>query len=256
MARTAKVAAPIRFRGIPASLTGVIPEGIDPELDLSVTLKAPRGREAKLEVSVQPDLDPRILRLALPAHVPPGSYPGTLSAGGREREIRLEVDASPLLRVVPEQLRIEAHPGDLVGVELTLLNQGNVPLELRGVQLFGIFMDGGVERALRLAYVRKLKEGERRVDILADNLAQAHGGLVKMKVQKGEGIAEPGALVALEVTLEVPKGLTRGVRYTGNWELPGLVYPVSILIPPVDDEEGKEDGKGKEDPKNRDEGVK
>lgn len=275
MARAAAGPPPIRFRGVPASLTAVVAEGLDPLSDPVLLLKGYPDKGGSTEVPVQVDLDPRILRMTLPADVAPGAYEAVLrvasgngsppeaenpkgKAGakakaaaaeddstGNDRPARVEVDAAPALRVIPEQLRLRAHPGDQVATDLTLLNQGNVPVDLRRVQPFGIFLAGGLERALRRAYVDKLSKGERRVDVIADNLAEAHGGLVKMKLQKGSGTLAPGEMRSLEVTLEIPAGLAAGSTYAGNWELAGLVYPVTVTVegappaPPEDEEPEK-----------------
>jgi hypothetical protein len=281
MARAAAGPPPIRFRGVPASLTAVVAGGMDPLSDPVLVLKGYPKKGGSTEVPVQVDMDPRILRMSLPADVAPGAYEALLrvasanggaaqaekpkgsgtarkaeakskagikagdpegGAGETELPARVEVDAAPVLRVIPEQLRLRAHPGDLVGTDLTLLNQGNVPVDLRRVQPFGIFLAGGLERALRRAYVDKLSKGERRVDVIADNLAEAHGGLVKMKLQKGYGTLAPGEMRSLEVTLEIPAGLAAGSTYAGNWELAGLVYPVTLTVegappaPPEDEQ--------------------
>lgn len=282
MARASAGPPPIRFRGVPASLTAVVAEGVDPLSEPVLVLKGYPDKGGSTEVPVQVDLDPRILRMSLPADVAPGAYEAVLrvasgagappevekpknqavsraktkdaaqdsdsaatDSAGSDRPARVEVDAAPALRVIPEQLRLRAHPGDLVGTDLTLLNQGNVPVDLRRVQPFGVFLAGGLERALRRAYVDKLSKGERRVDVIADNLAEAHGGLVKMKLQKGSGTLAPGEMRSLEVTLEIPAGLAAGSTYAGNWELAGLVYPVTLTVegappaPPEDEEPEK-----------------
>lgn len=282
MARASAGPPPIRFRGVPASLTAVVAEGVDPLSEPVLVLKGYPDKGGSTEVPVQVDLDPRILRMSLPADVAPGAYEAVLrvasgagappevekpknqavsraktkdaaqdsdsaatDSAGSDRPARVEVDAAPALRVIPEQLRLRAHPGDLVGTDLTLLNQGTVPVDLRRVQPFGVFLAGGLERALRRAYVDKLSKGERRVDVIADNLAEAHGGLVKMKLQKGSGTLAPGEMRSLEVTLEIPAGLAAGSTYAGNWELAGLVYPVTLTVegappaPPEDEEPEK-----------------
>lgn len=231
MARATKAPAPIRFRGTPAALAAVVTDAVDPEGTMSVSVALAGAKRAPVEAMVQTDFDPRILRLTLPQQVPPGVYDGTLLIDGKERPIRLEVDPAPLLHVIPEQLRLEAHPGDLVGADLTMLNQGNVPVTLRRVQAIGIFMSGGIERALRRAYVQKLAKSQRRMDVIADSLAEAHGGLLKMRIERGAGQIAPGEVSELQVVLHVPSELARGSTYGGNWELPGMVYPITVQVP-------------------------
>lgn len=241
MASGTKDAPPLRFRGIPQSLTGVVPDRDDGDLDVGVSFRRP-GADEPEEVAVSYDPDPRVLRLSLPSDVGPGTYAGTLRMGTGERAVELEVEAAPGLRVIPEQLRIGARPGQTVDVELVLLNHGNVPVEVRRTQAIGIFMQGGVERALHRAYVEKLEKGQRRVDVLAETLAEAHAGLVKMRLRKGYGSVAPGELRQLAASLDVPAGAAAGRTYGGNWELANLVYPVTITV--LDDGDGEEPGEG------------
>jgi hypothetical protein len=245
MARaTSPAAHPIRFRGTPAALAAVVVDELARQSPMVLRLKLGKPERAPLEVMVQTDFDPRILRASLPADVPPGAYGGVLQSNGTAREVQVEVDSAPRLHVVPEQLRIQAHPGDMVGADLTILNQGNVPVQIRAVQAVGIFQSGGIERALRRAYVLKLARGERRMDAIADGLAEAHGGLVRMKVDQGSGEIAPGEIRELHLILHVPRELEAGALYSGTWELPGLVYPVNVQVageeaPP---DEGEDDG--------------
>ncbi len=240
MAAKSRTTKPLRFRGVPASLTGVVPDRDDAEQEVRVSYRPSGSKEAR-DVMVLGDSDPRIVRLTLPDDVEPGTYEGTVMLGDEERDARLEVEAAPGLRVVPEQLRVQAHPGDLVGADLTLINTGNVPVQVRRTQVFGVFMEGGVERALHLGYVDKQKGDRRRVDVIADNLAQAHPGLVKMKISRGYGKVGAGELRELEVTLDIPSSVKAGRTYRGNWELANLVYPVTITVSAKAEEEPDED---------------
>jgi hypothetical protein len=221
----------IHLRGIPMSLAGVLPDGASETGDLAITIRGYPSDHDTLDVAVQRDVDPRIIRATVPVETPPGAYQGTLTGGASERAVVLDVEPSPSLRVVPEQMRIDAKPGETVHRTLNVLNGGNVPVPMRRVQAFGVFMAGGVERALRRGYVRTLAKDQRRVDVIADNLADAHGGLVRMTITSGADSIAPGALEPLEVDVKIPTGLTAGAVYGGNWELPGLVYPVVITVP-------------------------
>ncbi len=231
MARArSKKAAPIRFRGAPFALSGVVAEAVDPLIDILVKLKIPKSRGGPIEAMATADVDPRVLRLTLPPDVAPGRYDAVATIEGEEVPAVVEVEPQPGLRVFPESLRIDAHAGDLVGVDVSVLNTGNVPIEMRTRQAFGIFLEGGLERALRQAYVARLEEGVRRIDVLAETLADSHGGLVKLKVTRGSGEIPPGELREVEMNLSVPAGLKPGHTYSGNWELASLVYPVRIAV--------------------------
>ena len=221
---------PVVFRGIPSSLTGVLLDATQPGTDIALTVRGIRGAKEALEFAVQSDLDPRVLHLFLPSGVPPGSYQGELSVDGATRPAQVDVEPEPSVRVFPEQMRIFARAGETVSRALTILNAGNVPITLRKVQAFGVMLTGGIERALRRAYVTRLAVAERRIDVLAESLAEAHGGLVRMSVVNGAGVLQQGELRSIDVSVRIPPNLAAGTEYTGNWELAGLVYPVTIQV--------------------------
>jgi hypothetical protein len=220
----------VQFCGIPSSVTGVLPGATEPANEIVLTVRGIRGAKDAAEFSVQSDFDPRVLRLMLPPDVAPGSYAGELSVDGRAWPARVDVEAAPHLRVFPEQLRIAAGAGETVTRSLTILNAGNVTIALRTVHAIGVMLAGGIERALRRAYVSRPTDGQRRIDILADALAEAHGGLVKLSIVDGAGELPAGELRTIDVSMRIPEKLAAGADYTGNWELAGLVYPVTIQI--------------------------
>lgn len=223
-------ADPVYFRGIPSSLTGVLRDATEPANDIALTVRGIRGVKEALEFAVQSESDPRVLHLFLPPDIAPGSYQGELSVDGTTRPARIDVEPEPQVRVFPEQLRLSVRGGETVSRSLTILNAGNVPITLRKVQAFGVMLTGGIERALRRAYVTRLAVAERRIDVIADSLAEAHGGLVKMSVTNGAGVLQQGELRTIDVSIRIPANLAAGTEYTGNWELAGLVYPVTIQL--------------------------
>jgi hypothetical protein len=51
-----------------------------------------------------------------------------------------------------------------------------------------------------------------------------------MKIEKGDGDLAPGEVRELHLILHVPGELAPGSEYSGNWELPGMVYPIAIQV--------------------------
>lgn len=220
---------PILFRGMPYALTAVLAERV-PSAGAQVCSLSGIGAQGRLEASAFPDVDPRILRLTLPPQTSAGTYEGTLELAGRARSAKFQIDPLVELRLFPEQSRFSVVPGGEVTGRWHVLNNGNVTVDLPEVIPFGIFLQGGVERALRQAYVATPKEGQRRVDLLADSLAEAHGGLVKAKLTKGGGPLASGELRPLEATFHLPAKLMPGRTYTGNFELPGLSHAIGFDV--------------------------
>jgi hypothetical protein len=226
-------AEPLRFRGTPGSLSAALAEGEITARRLPIRLAVSGKRAAQQPLTaratrLEGDL---VLQLTLPARTPPGTYEGTAEVDGDERPIVVEVEPEIELEVVPDQLTIEASPGEHVAVALTIVNAGNVAVEIRRAYAFGIFAAGGLERALHRAYTSKRPEGERRVDFLFDQLADEHGGVVRVAIEEGSGELKPGEARAARVRFHVPPDLHRGRTYTGTLPLYDVRYYVRLVVP-------------------------
>jgi hypothetical protein len=226
-------AAALHFRGTPGSLSAAVAEGEIVARRLAVRLGVGGGkrkasppltaRAARLEGDL-------VLQMTLPARTPPGRYEGTVDIDGEDRPVVVEVEAEVELEVVPDQLTLHASPGEHVGAELTIANAGNVGVEIRGAYAFGIFAAGGLERALHRAYTGKRAEGERRIDFLFDQLADEHGGVVRVAVEEGSGALAPGETRDVRVSFHVPSDLHTGRTYTGTLPLHDLRYYVRLIV--------------------------
>lgn len=221
---------PLSFRGTPFGLSAVLKERPTERVPVPVVLKVPKKYGGPIEAQAFPEDDARVVSMTLPRFTAPGVYKGTAVVDGVERAVVVDVEPELDVRLYPHQLTLQAHPGDLVGTDLTIVNMSNVDVDVRRVHAIGIFRQGGIERAIRQAYVADVRDGERRVDILAEALSDSHGGLLKAKVTSGSGTIAPDEVCDLAVTFEVPRGLEAGSVYTGNWELHNLVFPIRIMI--------------------------
>ena len=218
----------VRFRGTPLSLAALVGAPGEVVGEHPLTLAGPEkavlagGRELRA-IAVPDD---GLMRLHLPRSTPPGTYQATMTVGGAEREVEIVVDPEVFLRLFPERLILTAAAGARVSANLTLVNLGNVQVEVRGAYAFGLFDVGGVERAI--ARMVSAKQGERRTDVFADALAEEHGGLVRMKVESGEGVVPPGESRELNLTLQVPQNIRPDHTYWGTWPLYNVRYYVRV----------------------------
>jgi hypothetical protein len=171
-----------------------------------------------------------VLQMTLPPRTPPGTYEGTVELDGEQSPVVVEVEPEIELVLVPDQLTLRGAPGDRVQAELTIANAGNVAVEIRRAHGIGIFAEEGLERSLHRAYRDERPEGVRRIDYLADLLAEEHGGIVRVGVEEGAGDLEPGETRELRVSFHLPADLKPGHTYTGTWPLHDLRYYVRLLI--------------------------
>lgn len=248
MADVEEIRQLIRFRGPPADLTAALVEPVEGVTDLPVTVEFEKKGAEELEAIAVTEAEGHVLRLALPERTAPGSYTGAVALNGEEQAVRLEVEPAPDVRVVPESLRIAAEPGSRTSVDVSILNLGNVPVSVRGTQAVGLFLEGGVERALHRAYVDKMKEDARRVDVFAEALSDSHGGLVRMSLEGGGVDIAPGGCRRVTMAVKIPSGIEVGRVYTGSWTLEDATLPVRIVVPgeeveatpEEDDDQGEE----------------
>lgn len=232
MAKASRTEEPLRFRGKPGSLSAAVSDAVAVPRRVPVRValasKSKEGEELVVRASrIEGDM---VLQMTLPQRTPPGTYDGTVDVEGASRAVVIVVEPEIELQIVPDQLTLEATPGEKAPVELSVANAGNVAVEIRGAYAFGIFAAGGLERALHRAYTDKRPDDERRIDYLGDRLAEEHGGVVRVAVQKGEGTIEPGDVRNVTFNFHVPPGLQPGRTYTGTMPLHDLRYYVRLNV--------------------------
>jgi hypothetical protein len=223
---------PLRFRGGPTRLAAALhltESDLAARSSVEVILKDAVGRIAVRPVTRE---DPRVslLRLRLPKTTPPGTYEGTVRVGDRLLPFVAEIEPRPHLRFFPGRLRITAAAGAMVDADLTLVNAGNVPVNIETKHTFCIFDGTGIDRAFFAALAEDKSQGEQRINRLLDELADLHGGLVRLRVEQGVGDIAPGETRELHVVLRFSDRLRPGRRYTGVWSLSNANYSIQINV--------------------------
>jgi hypothetical protein len=170
------------------------------------------------------------VRLKLPATTPPGSYRGFVRIGEREYPAAVEVEPHVRARSHPSRLAVEATAGSEAVVDVVVANEGNVPFTVPPRSSFCLFGGDGIHHALWSALTSDPPEGKQRLDVLLDDLADSHGGLVDVRT-RATGAIEPGAARSVALTLTFSDRLRAGHDYTGTWEPDGLRLPVGVSVP-------------------------
>lgn len=233
--RKGRAEEPVVFRGPPDRLSSLLTEpspaaaeGRPPSASLGgVDVRAVRIR--RLE---QRGADATRATLRLAASTAPGTYEGSVDVEGREVPIIAEVQARPRLVAEPHRLVLEAEPGGSATVEVELVNTGNVACDVSGATTFCLFDGGGLEHAVWAALANDPPKGKERIDVLLDDLAESHGGLVTTKVERGTTIGV-GESARVRLTLRFSDRLRPGRRYAGSWRGDGLRVPIRITTAPA-----------------------
>jgi hypothetical protein len=224
----------LHFRGTPGSLSAVAPAERELPKRLGVQVLVDRAERWKgageLTARATRIEGEMTWQLTLPARTPPGTYEATAVVDGEELPIVIDVEPEVELQASPDQLVLSGAPGEHVERQLTIANAGNVVVELRKAYAFGIFASGGLERSLHRVYTEDRPEGVRRIDRLADLLAEEHGGIVRVSVTEGSGDLEPGESRAVDLSFHLPPDLRSGRSYTGVLPVHDLRYHVRIEV--------------------------
>lgn len=171
-----------------------------------------------------------VVKVRLPKNTPPGTYEGMVQLDGVEVPVVAHVEARPRLRFVPNKLLVKAPPGAVVHADVTVVNGGNVPVNIEAKQTFCIFDGSGIDRAFAAVLTDEKATGQERMGLLMDKLADFHGGFVRLIVDSGTGILQPNEDRDLHLSFRFSAKLQLGGIYDGVWDLGGGSYHIQIEV--------------------------
>jgi hypothetical protein len=235
VARKRASPAPLRFRGTPRTLEALAPLAVDMPADTTLVLEAAGGRAAApiAPVALQAEAagaGATWLRFDLPQSTPPGTYKGGVKIGQDRYPVTIEVQPLPDLDVTPSQLNLTVAPGASETVELTLVNNGNVPVTIERAYAFNLLEPDAIEAAVHGALREPGRSGDERLHRFAEQLAERHGGLVRVAVEAGAGTLDPGEFREIRAVLRFGKELRQGAIYTTTWAIANLNLWIEVAV--------------------------
>jgi hypothetical protein len=171
-----------------------------------------------------------ILKIKLPHDTPPGAYTGTVQIGETEMPITIDVEVHRDLRLFPSILRAEVTPGASVAASISVLNAGNSAVTIASEHRFCVFDSTGIDRAFFVALASDDAKGPQRLDRFLEELADAHGGRVQVRIKSGAGTIPAGEMVDVGVEFRFSDRLRVGREYAGSWKLENAAYRVEIRV--------------------------
>jgi hypothetical protein len=220
-------------RGLAASLPSIgARSGASPlsTSEVSVVVDGAVPERVRIRTRREPDA-PSELRVRLAASTPPGRYEGVATVGDRAVPIVFNVEPTPRLRALPSRVETVAGPSASETVEIHLANSGNQAVDIPERSSFCLFDSAGIDHAVWAALTADPPKGKGRTDILLDDLAASHGGLVDVRVRDGAGSLAPGEERTCRLELRWSDRLRPGRSYGGAWEVAGLRLPIRVETP-------------------------
>jgi hypothetical protein len=202
---------------------------------VAVNLGGRTGRHtAPLHVHTLPgQVQAARIRFELPGTTAPGTYEGDVQVDDTTYSLVAEVEPRTYLLISPSRLTLEATAGTEVGAEVTLVNAGNVSCEIGKAYTFRLFDNDSFDRGLGAALRSDSGTGLKRIDRLVEELAESHGGLVRVNIRDGAGTINPGERREIALELKFSDRLKDGRTYFGTWSLYNLNYYIRVHAGPV-----------------------
>lgn len=182
-----------------------------------------------------------VFRLRISRATPPGSYLSRFALEDKEVPIAVDVEPREHLRFMPPRLVITATPDATVESELTIVNSGNAPFNLARMYSFCVFDQSGIDRAFFAALTDQAITGGQRLERFMDELANSHGGLVRLTVSKGTVVVPSGEARRIRIAIDCSQRLRPGQTYSGSWPLLNFKYPITLEV--IDAKSHKAGGK-------------
>ncbi len=220
----------VRLLGPPQNAKGTIEVELDRRTVVPISLRL-ANEDGIYRASLRP-LSHGIgeLRIRLPRQTPPGVYRGRGKLGKEEWKVAVDVVASSRVRVLPAESCLVGPPGGTSDFEVTVLNRGNVPLDVPPTQLFDLDDEKGQEGALGRTSRASLKSAEGRADRFFEELRANHAGEARVVVAQGAGVLGAGEARVLKVRLHIPVGAKEGRTYSGVWEFGPATHGIVLDI--------------------------
>jgi hypothetical protein len=223
---------PFRFRGAPSGVEALVPLQLEGTATTTLALDLKEAADARitpLALQAEPfGVGSTKLSFALPETTPPGTYEGAVQVGDERFPVTVEVAPQPDLDASPSAFTLSVAPGADAQIGLTLVNAGNVPVEIQRAYAFNLLERGGIEEAVHAALREPVQSGEERLARLMDFLSERHGGLVRVAVKSGAGTLVPGESRELQAALRFGSELRPGAIYSSTWEIANLNLYVEV----------------------------
>jgi len=225
----------IQFRGSPTDLEGLVPLAFQDVVSSGVPLLYLSQSKTQLQsepLTMQAEKvgeTATLLRVALPP-IAPGKYEAISQIGKERYETLIEVEAEALLMASPTHLTLQAAAGSKVSAEITIINSGNIAVDIPARLKLGLLDLKAPERAFGVALHEKASNGYERINRFVEEMAAGHSGQLSLVVDQGAGTLGMGEMRRLQISLTVPQRLKAGRIYSGTLMLLNLAYYIEVLV--------------------------
>lgn len=149
---------------------------------------------------------------------PPGRYEAVFLLGGEERRLEIEVLPDEAIQIIPRTVAIAGPPGGVAYESVVLRNAGNIPAEIDVLGVLVLQEQEQICLSLQYALERTKghpEEGAHRVflDALASRLGERKTDLARVRVADGPCRIAPGDSAHVRLAFHLPGNMAPGRQY-------------------------------------------
>ncbi len=218
----------IILSGPPAFLTGFITfqNNVKEDVfikDLPISHKSKEPGLAKRSLDINTVLSPKEIKshfasFAASPNTPPGTYQSTINVGGKERKLKMIVQETMEIMLIPNQVTFMGIAPDLIHKkEVLLVNKGNVPVLVPSIKHNTTLDMDLICRNLSLAIRETGDEGtEATLDYFVKGLKKDIAGWIETSIDEAGQIVNPGETKVLNISFKLPKDINDQRLYEGE----------------------------------------
>jgi len=223
---------PLEFSGPPCRLrlAGLLISLVEKAHLLIPAALSKDGEPEKVQAGVLQRAGGVHVHAQLAPDTPPGEYPTQMQIDGATHEVTLRVEAAPRLRARPNRSVFGGHPGGAAKATVTLVNLGNVSIDIPDVAVVGMYDNDGLEEAFAGVYRQESNDPLFLIGHLIRGLREGSGGLLKLRLDPGAGELAPGAERVVTFKTNLPEKLKPGHSYHGVWKLGPMHHSIGINV--------------------------
>jgi hypothetical protein len=218
----------IILSGPPAFLTGYITFQNDVAedvfiKDLRINHKSKQAGLTRQSIDINTMLSPKEVKSHLTSFsanpgTPPGTYESTINVGGKERKLKMIVQETMEIVLIPGQVTfMGTTPGQTHTKEVLLANKGNVPVVVPSVKHNTTLDMDLICRNLSLSIRETGDQGtEATLDHFVKGLKKDIAGWVEISIKEAGQIVKPGETKVLNISFKLPKDINEQRLYEGE----------------------------------------
>ena len=170
------------------------------------------------------------LSFKLPAHTPPGTTKAMVHVGNESYPATIEVQELTKIITEPQTVILAGVPGSKTAATVQVMNAGNVSKGIEPAQTIVLRRADAVSRGVRKAFKETSGDLVSRLIVLGEHLSSEPSAQATVDFKSDFSALPAGDQRNVEISVHIPDGLERSVKWSGNLSLLGMAVTVTLDV--------------------------